>query len=383
MDLAGVTAKTVDPVGGRIVRDAKGNPTGIFEENAMALIEKMYTAHLNEQSLEERYARFAEGAKKASEEATKYGVTSFQDAGSTLEEVGMYRRMVAEGILNTRLWVMILQPQAHEFPAVLPHVFTDTIGNMLEISAIKAYFDGALGSYGAWLLEGYHDKPGFVGQNTTSIDTIRALAQLCKDGGLQLCVHAIGDRANREILNVYEATLGAETTDRRWRIEHAQHISPSDIPRFGQMNVIASMQPIHCTSDQPFVVKRLGEERAKSGAYPWRSLLDSGAHFCGGTDVPVEAIDPFANIYAAVTRKRLDTGAVLYPEQALSRREALLAYTTWNAFAAKQENIKGKLKPGLLADIIVLDRNLLNCKLEDIPSTKVLDVYLGGKLIKH
>jgi predicted amidohydrolase YtcJ len=378
MQLSGVTKATKDPVGGRILRDKLGNPTGVFEENAMLLIQKTYDEQLNTQSAEVRYKRFSDAIKKASAEAIRSGITSFQDAGSTLSEVAMYKKASSEGLLNTRLWVMVLQPQKHEYEAVAQAIYQDSVGQMLKVAAIKAYFDGALGSYGAWLLEPYSDKPGFVGQNTTPTDSIKVLAALCAKLNLQFCVHGIGDKANREILNVFESALGGKT-DLRWRIEHAQHVDPNDMPRFAKMGVIASMQPIHCTSDQPFVVKRLGEPRARASAYPWRALIDSGARFCGGTDVPVELIDPFANIYAAVTRKRIDTGAALYPEQALTRKEALLAYTAWNAYAAGEEHQKGALKQGLLADLVVLDRNLLQCPVEQIPATQVESVWLGGK----
>jgi predicted amidohydrolase YtcJ len=381
MELAGITATTKDPTGGRIVRDASGQAIGVFEENAMNLIESAYQKSVKDLDVAERYMRFAEGVKKANEAALSNGITSFQDAGSTLDEIEMYQKLNIEGKLSTRLWLMLLQPQAHEFSAIKSHLSVDTVHHMLTVQAMKAYFDGALGSYGAWLLESYADKAQFFGQNTTPLDTIQVLAALCKAQNIQFCVHAIGDRANREVLNIYAQFLNPKTDNSRWRIEHAQHIDPSDLPRFKQLGVIASMQPIHCTSDQPFVVKRLGEARAKAGAYPWRSLIDSGAAFCCGTDVPVEAIDPFANIYAAVTRKRLDNGASLYPEQSLTRQEALMAYTAWNAYAAKEENQKGSLKPGYLADLVVLDRNLLTCTDLDIPKTQVLRTIIGGKTV--
>ncbi len=382
MELAGVNGATKDPPGGRIVRDKSGTPIGVFEENAATLIQEVYAQYLNSRGKEERYTAFSEAVKKASQEALSYGITSFQDAGSTLDEVQMYRRVTAQGLLHTRLWVMFMQPKKHEFESAARAVYTDTVQHMLKVAAVKAYFDGALGSYGAWLLEPYTDKPGFTGQNTTPIDSIRALAEFCKAKGLQFCVHAIGDRANREVLNVFESVAGSADQDHRWRVEHAQHLHPADIGRFAALGVIASMQPIHCTSDQPFVVKRLGEQRAKAGAYPWRSLIDSGARYCGGTDVPVESINPFANMYAAVTRRRPDTDATLYPEQALTRREALLAYTAWNAWAAKEEHLKGRIAPGLLADLVVLDRNLLTCSEKEILQTRVEQVYLGGKRLR-
>ena len=207
--------------------------------------------------------------------------------------------------------------------------------------AVKLSIDGALGSYGAWLLEPYSDNPGFYGQNTKSIEELNALAGLCLENDMQFCVHAIGDRANREVLDAYE--LQFNETDKtgselRWRIEHSQHLHPDDIPRFGELGVIAAMQGIHCTSDAPFVEKRLGTQRAKDGAYVWQSLLKTGAVVTNGTDAPVEDVDPMESFYATVTRKRADTGFEFYTDQAMSREEAIYSYTMANAYAAFEES---------------------------------------------
>jgi len=247
--------------------------------------------------------------------------------------------------------------------------------------AIKSEVDGALGAFGAWLLRAYNDKPNFVGQNTTTIEEVRNIANLAFNNDLQLCVHAIGDRANREVLDIYDNLLSkAENTDLRWRIEHAQHLDPADIPRFKELGVIASMQGIHCTSDAPFVVKRLGEERSRLGAYPWRSLLDNDVIIANGTDAPVEDIDPLACFYASVTRKRSDTGLEFFPEQRMSRAEAVYSYTLGNAFAAFEEADKGSLTPGKLADIVVLNKDLLNCGDEEILEAEVLYTIVGGQI---
>jgi predicted amidohydrolase YtcJ len=194
-------------------------------------------------------------------------------------------------------------------------------------------------------------------------------------------VHAIGDRANREVLNVYQATFQAhpDKHDLRWRIEHAQHLDPADIPRFGQLGVIAAMQAIHCTSDAPFVIARLGEKRAQAGAYVWRSLLDSGAVVGNGTDAPVEEVDPIACYYASVTRKTKD-GSLFYPQQCMTRMEALKSYTLSNAFAAFEDDQKGSLAAGKLADITVLSRDILTVPPDDIPGTRVLYTIVGGKI---
>ncbi|MBK8192747.1 MAG: amidohydrolase family protein [Lewinellaceae bacterium] len=311
------------------------------------------------------------------------GITSFQDAGSSFWEIGQYRNMAASGQLGLRLWVMISQPGQSELPklAAFPQI---GLGNgYLTVRAVKAYLDGALGSYGAWLLAPYADKPDSYGQNTTPVESIAAVAAACRQYGLQCCVHAIGDRGNREVLNIFEAAAGKEKSGGaglRWRIEHAQHLDPQDIPRFAQLGVIASMQAIHCTSDAPFVEKRLGAARARAGAYAWRSLLDSGAHLANGTDAPVEEVDPLPCIYAAVTRKRADSGLVFFPEQKMTREEGLLSYTLWNAYAAFEEQEKGSITPGKLADIVVLSTDLLHCPPEDILNAQVLKTIVGGRI---
>ncbi|HLP96304.1 MAG TPA: amidohydrolase [Saprospiraceae bacterium] len=378
LELAGISRETSDPVGGRIVRDAKGNLTGVFEENAMTLIEKPFSQWLNQRSEAEKVAAFDKTTQLAAQECLAKGITSFQDAGSGFWELEQYRRLAEAGQLPLRLWAMASQPQAHDIPKLANYPQIGLGKGFFTCRAVKCYFDGALGSYGAWLLAPYDDKPGFVGQNTTPLDTIANMAQVCKKYGLQLCVHAIGDRANREVLNVAEnARLDK---DARWRIEHAQHVDPQDIPRFAQLGVIASMQAIHCTSDAPFVVKRLGEQRARTGAYAWRSLIDSGAHLTNGTDAPVEDVDPLPCLYASVTRKRADTGFEFFPEQKMTREEALRSYTIWNAWGAFEEKEKGSLTPGKLADIVVLSKDLLQCQPEEILQAKVLKTIVGGKV---
>ncbi|MBL7826686.1 MAG: amidohydrolase [Saprospiraceae bacterium] len=382
MEIAGISRETSDPIGGRIVRDAKGNAIGVFEENAMNLIYQPFSKWKNQRPQAEQENALKTTAKLAAEKCLSHGITSFQDAGSSFWELSLLRKMAESKQLPIRLWAMIGQPTSAEFSKLqdFPQI---GLGNRhFTCRSIKAYFDGALGSYGAWLLEPYEDKPGFTGQNTTPIDSITALAKVCLQHQLQLCVHAIGDRANREVLNVYESAFSsAPAQDRRWRVEHAQHIDIQDIPRFSKLGVIASMQAIHCTSDAPFVVKRLGHERARTGAYAWRSLLDAGAHLTNGTDTPVEDVDPLPCIYASVTRKRADTGLEFFPEQKMTREEALYAYTLWNAYGAFEENEKGSLTPGKLADVVVLSENLLTCPPETILSAKVTKTIVGGKVL--
>jgi predicted amidohydrolase YtcJ len=241
--------------------------------------------------------------------------------------------------------------------------------------------DGALGSHGAWLLEPYTDLPDSTGLNIVTPDELRESARLAVDYGLQLCSHAIGDRANRVTLDIYQETIDArpDGRDLRWRIEHAQHLSPDDIPRFDELGVIAAMQPIHCTSDGPWVPSRLGDERAETGAYMWRSLLDSGAVIAGGTDTPVESVDPIPDFHAAVTR-RMDNGLAFYPEQCMTRDEALRARTLDAAYAAFEDDIKGSLEVGKLADITVLSNDILTVPDDELANTRVLYTIVGGKV---
>lgn len=379
MELAGISAETPNPQGGRIVRDAAGRALGVFEENAMDLIDQPFNKWKNQRSEAERTAEFDTIVGYATRECLRRGITSFQDAGSSWWEIEQYQRLAQAGSFGTRLWAMIAQPRMSDLGKIKDFPKLNLGNHFFTVRAVKAYFDGALGSYGAWLLEPYSDKPDSYGQNTTPLDTIAAIAAACRDQNLQCCVHAIGDRGNREILNVFEKT--GMKPDSRWRVEHAQHIDPADQPRFKQLGVIASMQAIHCTSDAPFVVKRLGETRARTGAYAWRNLLNSGAHISNGTDTPVEDVNPFPCLFASVTRQYRPSEPPFYPEQAMTRQEALLSYTIWNAYAAFEEKDKGSLAVGKLADIVILDRNILSCNPLLIPQTKVIATIVGGKTV--
>lgn len=380
MELAGITAETPNPTGGEIVRDSRGNAIGVFEERAMGAIREAYESYLSTLSAEEQQQQWLKGIALAEEECIKKGITSFQDAGSSFEELRSYRQMAESQQLDLRLWAMVrhsydeMKDKLKEYPVV------DVGNHFFTCRAIKSELDGALGSYGAWLLAPYDDKPGFTGQNTTPVSELENIARLANEHNMQLCVHAIGDKANREVLNVFEKAAGSNNADRRWRIEHAQHLDPTDIPRFKQLGVIAAMQGIHCTSDAPFVVKRLGEERSKKGAYPWRSLLDAGAVVANGTDAPVEDVDPLQSLYATVTRKRADTGLEFYPEQRMTRQEGIKSYTLSNAYAAFEEKDKGSLAPGKLADIVVLSNDLSNCPDEAILTTRIIMTMIGGKI---
>jgi predicted amidohydrolase YtcJ len=382
MKEAGISKESPNPLGGEIVRDLEGEAIGVFEERAMNLVSGSYQDYLKSLDPERQKKIWFEGLELAQKECLKNGITSFQDAGTKFKELQWLREWAESGNMDIRLWAMIresyddMDGKLNGFPWL-------NLGDYhFTVRAIKSEVDGALGAFGAWLLKPYADKYGFSGQNTTPLEEVDKIASLAAKHQLQFCVHAIGDRANKEVLDIFEQKIiqmkGKESP--RWRMEHAQHLDTLDIPRFKKWGIIASMQGIHCTSDAPFVVKRLGVERSRTGAYPWRSLIDNGALIANGTDVPVEEIDPIACFYASVTRKRADTGFEFFPEQRMTRKEAISSYTLWNAFAAFEENDKGSLSIGKLADMVVLSNNLLTCSDEDILNTKVLMTIVGGDI---
>ncbi|MBK8626398.1 MAG: amidohydrolase [Saprospiraceae bacterium] len=382
MDLVGITKETPNPVGGEIVRNKDGEAIGVFEERAMGMFGKKYDEYIASLDQQKLDSIWYSAITKAETECLSKGITSFQDAGSTFDELNRYEKLALNGQMSVRLWAMA-RHSAQELEGKVGKYKKVNIGNnFYTCNAIKSEVDGALGAFGAWLLDAYSDKPGFKGQNTTDIYDVKKIADMAIANDMQFCVHAIGDRANRVVLDVFEGVMSQhpEKKDWRWRIEHAQHLNTNDIPRFAKNKIIASMQGIHCTSDAPFVVKRLGENRARTGAYAWRSLLDKGVIVANGTDAPVEDVDPIKNFYASVTRKREDSGLIFYPEQAMTREEAIYSYTLGNAYAAFEENLKGSLRPGKLADIVILSQDLVKCTDNAILKTKVLYTISDGKV---
>jgi len=375
---AGVTKATPDPVGGEILRDQQGIPTGLLNERAQELVERVLDSGKETQVRQQ--------IKLAERECLSKGITTFEDAGSSLVTVDLLRKMAEQGELGLRMWVMLRAPQSELAANLRRYYMVGVGGDHLTVRAIKEYIDGALGSRGAWLLAPYSDLPAGApngsGINTENLADINQTAELAVDNGFQLCTHAIGDRANREVLNLYEAVFREhpDKKDLRWRIEHAQHLDPADIPRFAKLGVIAAMQGIHCTSDGPFVIARLGRERAEAGAYVWQKLIKSGAVVGNGTDTPVEDVDPIQCYYASVSR-RLKDGTVFFPDQRMSRMEALRSYTINNAYAAFEEGSKGSLKVGKLADVTVLSRDILTVAEEEIRSAKVDYTIVGGKVM--
>ena len=379
MELSGIRRPTESPAGGEILRDAKGDATGLLRERAQGLIKR--GAGAPPPTPAESLARERRALELASEEVLAKGITTFQDAGSDLATIDRMKAMVDEGKIGVRLWVMIRQSNETIGPKLDRYRTIGYANGHLTVRAIKKAIDGALGPRGAWLLAPYSDRPSSSGLETTKVAEIEETARLAMAHGYQLAVHAIGDRANRETLDIFERAFKANPAkkDLRWRVEHAQHISAQDIPRFGRLGVIASMQGIHCTSDAPYVLERLGAQRAQEGAYVWQKLMKSGAIIANGTDAPVEDVDPIASYYASVSRKLAD-GRVFYADQRMSRMEALKSYTINAAYAGFEEENRGSLKPGKYADLSVLSKDILKIAEDEIPTAKVSYTIVGGKI---
>ncbi len=381
MKLAGVDRNTPDPKGGQVLKDSEGNPIGVFRENAQSLIRRAQARTTERLSDEQSLASMLTQLQLAGKECLRHGITGVHDAGSSFATARQFKRFAESGQLPLRMAVMIREGSDSLAAQLDAHRWESVGEGFLCVRSVKVSIDGALGPHGAWLLEPYSDLPTSAGLNTVAIDELKSIAKLCKKHDWQLCVHAIGDRANREVLNVYEEVLGTQaSSDHRWRIEHAQHLSPDDIPRFGKLGVIPAMQANHCTSDAIFVAQRLGERRSALGAYVWRSLIDTGSIIPNGTDAPVERVDPRASLYAAVTRQ-LASGEQFYPNQCMTREEALLSYTLWPARAAFQEKQLGSLEKGKMADLVMWDTDLLHCRPLDILTAKVELTILAGSIV--
>lgn len=375
LKIAGISAATQFDSDGEIIKDVSGNPTGILTENAQNLIYKIVPKR---RPIDDRNA-----VSTALRHLSLWGITSFQDAGTEAHEIAAFQTFREENLLTARLYIMLAGWEAALLDSWLPKGPAIDDRHWLTIRAIKLVADGALGSRGAWLLSPYSDRAGHLGNPTMPMETIGAIARRAIDRNFQVAVHAIGDRANRELLDQYEPILSTAKVNPRFRIEHAQHLHPSDIPRFGQLGVIASMQGIHMSSDRPWAIHRLGHRRIIEGAYVWRKLLDSGAVLINGTDTPVEPVNPIASFYSLVTRKRLDgTPEGGYePQQKLSRVEALRAYTLDAAYGAFEETIKGSIEVGKLADFTILSQDILKVKEEQLLNVRVIRTIVGGKSV--
>lgn len=381
MRIAGVNRQTPDPRGGRILRDSAGDPIGVFRETAMQPISAARGRSLAKRTPEQRREDLDEAIRLATRECLEKGVTSFHDAGASFATVDHYRELARRGRLGVRLWVMVNQSNAALAQRLAEYRLIGLGNHHLTVRAIKRFVDGALGVHGAWLLQPYDDLPASTGLNTTSLASLRQTARLAIRHDFQLCVHAIGDRANREMLDMFAAVQKEhpQKTELRWRIEHAQHLHPADVPRFARLGVIASMQGIHCTSDAAFVIRRLGRRRAQQGAYVWQDLLGSGTVIANGTDAPVEDVDPIACFHASVTRET-PAGGQFFPRQRMTRVQALRSYTLRAAYAAFEEHLKGSLAPGKLADVVVLSKDVMTVPPDEIRRARVEYTILGGKV---
>ena len=373
MDIAGIDGSTADPDGGEIVRDPSGNPIGAFRETASGLLSPARQGAVSPD--------LRRVALLAQDEAFSKGITSFHDAGAGWSTVDLWKDMVDDGSLKIRIYSMIRASPASLAENLAAYRVVGYGDDRLTVRAIKVSIDGALGSHGAWLLQPYDDLPSSAGLNTTPLEDVVETARLAMEHGYQFNVHAIGDRGNRETLDIFEdAYASAGSGAYRWRIEHAQHLHPDDIPRFAEIGVIASMQGVHATSDGPWIEAKLGMQRSEEGAYVWQKLMDSGAIVMNGTDAPVENVDPLASYYSTVSRRMAD-GDVLFPDQRMTRMEALRSYTINAAYGAFEEDIKGTLEIGKFADITVLSQDILTVDEERIPETEVIATIVGGEVV--
>ncbi len=383
MDLIGINKETPDPEGGEYVRGWRGNPTGMLRETAQDPAREAYADYFNSRPAEEVEAELRRHVAVAAENAYKNGITTFHDMGETFEIIDLLKEMADEGNLPVRLYIAIQEP-AERLAGKLSEYRMVGYGNgFLTVRMIgEKVLDGALGTHGGWLLEPYTDMPRTSGFNVTPVEDIRRSAELAINHGFQMAIQGIGDRATRELLNIYEKefTENPDKTDLRWRIEHCQVIHPDDLPRFKQLGVIFSVRGIFATSDAPWVVERLGLERTRERGYLYQTMFESEAVVINGTDPPVESIDPIDNFYRSVTRKMTD-GNVFFPDQRLTREQALRSYTVNAAFAGFEENDKGTIEPGKLADFTVFTKDIMTIPKEEILTAKVALTIIDGKVV--
>jgi predicted amidohydrolase YtcJ len=375
MRLAGVSAASRDPEGGRIIRLPNKAPSGVFVDNAENLVAGAIPALTNEQ--------VRDGVIAAVAEANRWGLVGIHDAGAGRRTIDIYESLAREGKFNLRNYVLISDDSADiaHYMARGPQIGLSD--GRVWIRSIKLYSDGALGSRGAALLEPYSDEPGNTGLLVSQPAHIQRVATEALRRGFQVGVHAIGDRGNRIVLDAYEAALKAvPKADHRFRIEHSQVISLEDIPRFAKLGVIASMQGSHQTSDMGWAEARVGPQRIK-GAYAWRALLNTGVIIPNGSDFPVEEVNPLISFHSAVSRQDASNSPPggWYPEQVMTRAEALKSMTIWPAYAAFQEEEMGSIAPGKYADFVILDRDIMTVPADQILGTRVVSTWLGGKAV--
>jgi len=373
MQLAGVSASTLEPSGGRILRDASGAPTGVFIDNAMGLIGQAIPPATD--------AQIERSTIAAIQEANRWGVTAIGDPGVSHQKAQAYDRVANAGRFSLRNHIMI-EDNPELISAHLDHgIIQGAYDGRISIRAIKLFIDGALGSRGAALLEPYDDDPSNTGLLRITQTHIEDVATLALRAGFQTCVHAIGDRGNRIVLDAYQTALrNVPARGHRMRIEHAQVLSQPDIPRFAQLGVLPSMQTTHQISDMGWAQARLGSQRVL-GAYAWRSLLDTGVIIPNGTDAPVEAVNPLRTFHAAISRQNEENQPPggWYPSQRMSRDEALKSMTMWAAYGNFQEHVIGSIAPGKYADFVVMDRDWMTIDPEAIMKTRILATYFAGQ----
>ena len=382
MTLVEMGNDTMPPEGGEIVRDENGRATGMMRESAQDVFRQAFSGHQGRRPAGVAEEEMRRMVKLAGEETLRHGITSFQDLGTSFAEVDLLKKMADEGNLPVRLYMAFEEEAADMQDRLADYRMVGYGNNFLTVRAIgEKVLDGALGTHGGWLLEPYTDLPRSSGLNVVSIEEIEASARLAMKHDYQLAIQGIGDRAYRELLNIYEKEFAGspDKTDLRWRIEHAQVIHPDDVQRTIDLGVIPAVQGIFACSDGPWVVDRLGPERTLERGYIFNTLAEAGATPTNGTDPPVDEIDPIASFYCSVTRI-LPDGTKFQEQEVYSRERALFSYTMGNAIAAFEEDIKGSLTPGKLADITVLSQDLLTVPDEEIMQTEIVMTIVGGKV---
>jgi len=382
MRAARITRESVDPPGGEIIRDERGEPIGMLREYAAQPVRDALATYKAQRTTKEIDADMRRQVALASQYAIENGITSFQDMGSTWEELDHLKVMATEGNLPIRMYMAIQEPALEMAEKLADYRLVGYGNNFLTIRCIgEKVLDGALGTHGGWLLEPYADLQRSFGLNVTPVQEIQHSAELAIKHDYQMAIQGIGDRAARELFNIYEEQfkIHSEKQDHRWRIEHAQVTHPDDLPRYASLGVIPGIQGIFACSDGPWVVDRLGIERTRERGYIFRSMAESGALIMNGTDPPVEEINPIASFHCSITRE-LPDGSIFQPEQRLTREQALRSYTSNNAFAAFEEDLKGSLNPGKLADITVLSKDIMTVPEDEIPETEIVYTIIGGKV---
>ncbi|WP_257347399.1 amidohydrolase [Pseudalkalibacillus decolorationis] len=380
LEIGGITKETPDPQGGEIIRDDNGEPTGVLVDTARIPVTSKIPPYSTE--------RIEEGLLKAQEELLSNGITSATDAGSHLSDINAMKNLYKKNDLKVRLNVMVANGKGGATGESLAYYYKKgpdigLFGNRLTVRSVKLVGDGSLGSRSAALLEDYSDRPGHKGNYRFTDEELYRLVKEAREYGWQVATHAIGDGAILQVINTYDRVLKEDPlADHRWRIEHFQIANANEIKRIAELGIIPSMQPTHATSDKNMAEDRVGPERIKY-SYAWRKVIDAGSHIIGGSDAPVELVNPFHGIYAAITRmdREGSPSGGWYPEEKMTREEAVKAFTIWAAEGSFEEEIKGSLEAGKLADFIVIDRNLMKCPEEQLKDIQVLTTVLGGEVV--